>query len=201
MKDLKQGIFKILLRVYKITLSKRLRLFEKFRRLRFTILFASHIPNIGYNPIIMGQSIIKGGKNIQIGDRFYSLGDLRIEVFSTENSQGKLIIGNNVVLNKNTHIGASKRVEIHDNVLIGSNVLITDHNHSRGINGLWQNGPLISKGKVVIENNVWIGENSCILTGVRIGENSIVAAGSVVTKSFPKNSIIGGVPAKILNHV
>ena len=93
-------------------------------------------------------------------------------------------------------------VFIGDNVLIGSNVLITDHQH--GLNDLKtlkippSKRSLISKGDVVIENNVWIGENAVIIPGVRIGKNSIVGANSVVTKSFKNNSIIGGVPAKLI---
>ena len=60
---------------------------------------------------------------------------------------------------------------------------------------------LISKGPVKIENNVWIGEGACILPNVTIGANSIVGANSVVTKSFPTNSIIGGVPAKLIKEI
>ena len=53
---------------------------------------------------------------------------------------------------------------------------------------------------MTIEDDVWCGANVTILKGVTIGRGSIVAAGAVVTKSFPPYSIIGGVPAKLLNH-
>jgi len=56
----------------------------------------------------------------------------------------------------------------------------------------------LTKGKIIIGNDVWIGIGSIILSGVEIGQGSIIAAGSVVTKSFPRYSIIGGNPAKIL---
>ena len=56
-------------------------------------------------------------------------------------------------------------------------------------------------GKVLIKNNVYIGNNSLILAGVTIGNNVIVAAGSVVTKSVPDNSIVGGNPARIIGDV
>lgn len=56
-------------------------------------------------------------------------------------------------------------------------------------------------GKVTINDNVYIGNNSLILPGVTIGSNVIVAAGSVVTKSIPDNSIVGGNPAKIIGHI
>ena len=53
--------------------------------------------------------------------------------------------------------------------------------------------------EVVIEDNVFIGNNVTILKGVRIGKNTVVAAGSVVTKSFPNDVVIGGVPAQIIS--
>lgn len=56
----------------------------------------------------------------------------------------------------------------------------------------------LTKGKIVLEDDIWIGVGATILSGVRIGQGSVVAAGSVVTKSFPPYSIIGGNPAKII---
>ena len=64
--------------------------------------------------------------------------------------------------------------------------------------------PIINQGtsfesKVIIEEGSWIGVNACILPGVRIGKNSVVAANSVVTKDVSDNEVVGGVPAKVLN--
>jgi serine acetyltransferase len=53
---------------------------------------------------------------------------------------------------------------------------------------------------VVIEDNVWIGENACIMSGVHIGQGAVVAAGSVVNKDVPPYSIVGGVPAKVIKY-
>ncbi|MDO4534475.1 MAG: DapH/DapD/GlmU-related protein [Clostridium perfringens] len=55
--------------------------------------------------------------------------------------------------------------------------------------------------KIIIGNNVWIGGNSTILPGVTIGDNSIIAAGSVVTSNVPKNVIVAGNPAKVLKII
>lgn len=58
----------------------------------------------------------------------------------------------------------------------------------------------VSKGDIVIEDDVWIGYRSTILSGVRIGQGAIVAAGAVVTKDVPPYAIVGGVPAKVLRY-
>ncbi|MEC5166456.1 acetyltransferase-like isoleucine patch superfamily enzyme [Flavobacterium sp. PL11] len=55
-----------------------------------------------------------------------------------------------------------------------------------------------SKGKIILEDDVWIGVGSTVLSGVRLGQGCVVAAGSVVSKSFPPFALIGGVPAKII---
>ena len=93
---------------------------------------------------------------------------------------------------------------IGDNVLIASKVYITDLNHGN-YSGKEQSNPQeIAKERkiytkpVKIENNVWIGENVSILSGVKIGENAILGANSVVTKNVPKNSIVAGNPAKVI---
>lgn len=58
----------------------------------------------------------------------------------------------------------------------------------------------ISKGDIVIEDDVWIGDRSVILSGVRIGKGAVVAAGSVVTKDIEPYSIVGGVPARVIKY-
>jgi acetyltransferase-like isoleucine patch superfamily enzyme len=58
----------------------------------------------------------------------------------------------------------------------------------------------ISKGKIVIEDDVWIGMGSMILSGVKIGKGAVVAAGSIVTKDIPPYAIVGGNPAKIIRY-
>jgi acetyltransferase-like isoleucine patch superfamily enzyme len=144
---------------------------------------------------------------VEIGNDFIGCPGLRIEAWSQygeDHFKPEIIIGNNVCINYNCHIGGIGKITIGDNVLIGSNVLITDHYHGMtDIQSL--NIPPISrslyyKGEVIIENNVWIGENVSIMPNVTIGENCIIGANSVVTKSFPKNSLIAGVPAKIINQ-
>jgi acetyltransferase-like isoleucine patch superfamily enzyme len=85
-------------------------------------------------------------------------------------------------------------ITIEDNVLIGPKVNLITENHPTD--------PTQRKSLILhpihIKNNAWIGAGATILPGVTIGENSIVAAGAVVNKDVPANTIVGGVPAKII---
>ena len=149
--------------------------------------------------------IIKGGSRIRIGDGFYANRGLQLEAITLHNGKSfhpQINIGNRVSMNYNVHIGACNRIDIDDDVLIASRVFITDHFHGTTDPGCTllppSNRILYSKGAVHICKNVWIGEGVAILPGVTIGENSIIGANSVVTKSFPANVVIAGNPAQIV---
>ena len=133
--------------------------------------------------------------------------NLRIEVINKYESQQfmpDLHIGENVSFNVNCHVGVINRVAIGNNVLIGSNVLITDHSHgTTDLVTLKQVHPqqrlLFSKGPVIIEDDVWIGENVCILPNVIIGKGSVIGCNTVVNKNVPPYSIVVGNPMRILH--
>ncbi len=98
-------------------------------------------------------------------------------------------LGDNTSLNYNSIIVCRKKVQIGKNVEIAPNVLIYDHDHDfRNEEGLQANKFICDD--VVIGNNVWIGANTVILRGTKIGDNSIIAAGSVVKGYYPANSLI-----------
>lgn len=115
----------------------------------------------------------------------------------------EIIIGDDSGLS-GTSICAAKSVKIGCNCLIGANVTITDYDfHSVNPEGRRYNSDSeeIGCSSVIIENNVWLGMNAIVLKGVTIGENSVIAAGSVVTKSIPPNCIACGNPAKIIKTI
>lgn len=170
----------------------------------YTKYIAHLVMTIGEKSLISYPIYIYNGRKIKVGENFKTEKRVRLEAFG--DNDNVIIIGNNVHINWNTHIGGLKTIQIEDNVLIGSNVLITDHSHGENsdINELLippARRKLYSKGSVIIRKNVWIGENVAILPDVEIGENCIVGANAVVTKSFPANCIIGGNPAKIIKKI
>jgi lipopolysaccharide O-acetyltransferase len=161
-----------------------------------------------YSParLIRGPVYIRGRSRITWGKGFTTGVGLRLDALG-ESKKISIEIGNYVQINDYVHIGAIEKIKIGDNVLIASKVFISDHNHGQynsfselsnpNVNPCQR--PLFSK-QVIIGNNVWIGEQACILPGVRIGDGAIIGAGSVVTKDVPALSIAAGNPAKVIRR-
>lgn len=117
----------------------------------------------------------------------------------------EIILGDNVQIGFYSHITAVNRIIIGNNVLTGKNVLITDNAHGASNYDIVNIPPskrdIYSKGEVVIEDNVWIGEKVSILPGVHIGYGCIIAANSVVTENIPPLSVAAGIPAKVIKNL
>lgn len=157
---------------------------------------------------IMDPCYIRNPRYITIGKNFGSLNNLRLEAldeYEGEKYNPEIIIGDNVSFTADCHVGCINKIVIGNNVLIASKVYISDHSHGEINEQIKSIAPakrkLVSKGPVIIEDNVWIGEGVSVLPNVTIGKNSIVGANAVVTKDIPPNSIVGGVPAKILKSL
>lgn len=149
---------------------------------------------------------VRGARFIAFGKGFTSGVGLRADAFGT--SERQIVFGKNVQVGDYVHIAAMGSVSIGDNVLMASKVYISDHDH----------GVYVGEGKRVthpcerqvdralntvpvrIGDNVWIGEGVIILKGVEIGNNSVIGAASVVTKSVPEDSIVVGNPARVLRR-
>lgn len=112
-------------------------------------------------------------------------------IISTQTSESQIIIGNNCGFS-GTVIGGFKSIIIGNNVRCGANTLITDSD--------WHTDDYRSgeAKEVIISDNVWLGVNCVILKGVTIGQNTVIGANSVVTKSIPANVIAAGNPCKVL---
>jgi maltose O-acetyltransferase len=109
-----------------------------------------------------------------------------------------LEVGDHVYIGFNSYLGQGE-IWLDNEVLIGNFVSITASNHLRKENS-YRFGGYEAK-KICIGKGTWLGANSCILAGVAIGSGCLIAAGSVVTKNFANNVIIGGVPAKIIKDL
>lgn len=125
-----------------------------------------------------------------------------IDVHGTQRFEPTLVFGDKVTMEYDCHIASCYCVEIHDRVLIASRVYISDHSHGGTTSAdllLPPNDrPIQSKGSVVIEAEVWLGEGVCVLPGVRIGRSSIIGANSVVTRDIPPRSVAVGAPARVI---
>ena len=106
-------------------------------------------------------------------------------------------IGNNVFVNHGCSFLDLGGITIEDDVLIGPQVKLVTENHPVDP----ANRKSLDLKSIVVKKNAWIGAGAVILPGVTIGENSIVAAGAVVTQDVPSNTIVGGVPAKHIKNI
>lgn len=112
-------------------------------------------------------------------------------------------IGRNISLGKNVFVNHACSfldlggIVIGDEVMIGPRVNITSEDHPVDVASRKTLVPSV----VVIQRNAWIGAGATILPGVTVGENSVVAAGAVVRKDVPANTVVGGVPARVLKQI
>lgn len=112
-----------------------------------------------------------------------------------------LVLGDRSAIGINSYIGCSGYIEIGDDVIIGPHFTIISENHNFSDRKRKIKEQGVRRANIKIDNDVWIGCNVTVLAGVNIGGGSVIAAGSVVTKSFPPNSLIGGVPAKLIKTI
>jgi acetyltransferase-like isoleucine patch superfamily enzyme len=107
-------------------------------------------------------------------------------------------IGRNVFVNQNCTFYDLGGLDIADDVMIGPNVSLITSGHP--VEPSRRRDFTIAK-PIVIERNVWIAAGATIIGGVTVGENSVVAAGAVVTKNVPPNTLVGGNPARVIRSI
>ncbi|RZM24376.1 MAG: 50S ribosomal protein L2 [Pedobacter sp.] len=163
-----------------------------------SIPLGSIIHNIELNPGQGGTIARSAGTYAQLSAR-----DGKYAIIRPVNSYGSEIgvglkIGNNSSIGPYAYIGCSGYIEIGNNVIMSPRVSIYAENHLYDRPDL----PIMKQGVkrefVIIEDDCWIAANTVILAGVTIGKGSVIAAGSVVTKSVPPNSVVAGVPARVI---
>lgn len=154
---------------------------------------SKNLHSVGMGCKINNKFTYRYPNNISLGNRVFIARGVSL---ISENSAGTIKIDDDVILTFNVRVDFSGGVKIGKQTLISKNTIIETHDH-----GIDPHSTPVYKD-LAIGNNVWIGMNSIILSDVRkIGDNSIIAAGSVVTKPVPSNCIVGGVPAKVIKRL
>jgi acetyltransferase-like isoleucine patch superfamily enzyme len=155
-----------------------------------------HISRFPYSEICIGNNVIIVSSSIRASAAsIFARTKLR-----THTRSAKIIIEDDVGMNGTSITARSRTVRIGKGTMIAANCIILDGDY----HALWLpesrviNPDSESDADVIIGKNVWICDRCVILKGVEIGENSVVAAGSIVTKNIPPNVLAGGVPAKII---
>ena len=133
--------------------------------------------------------------------RRFSLGKKSVvESYSCiNNAVGDVIIGDHTRIGIHNTIIGPITIGSHVNLAQGITVTALNHNYSDTTKRIDEQG--VSTKPVIIGDDVWIGANAVILPGVTIGSHVVVAAGAVVTKDVPENTIVAGVPAKVIRTV
>lgn len=151
---------------------------------------------------VHGRKYISIGKYSSFGKRAIVTAWYKAEL----NNEPIIKIGDNTAIGDDCFITATNQILIGNNVLIAQKVTITDNSHGK-MDGLEElschpsRRLPFSKGPVIIEDFVWIGDKVTICPNVKIGKGAIIGANSVVTKDVPANAVVAGAPAKVIKII
>jgi acetyltransferase-like isoleucine patch superfamily enzyme len=174
---------------------------SRYGRLLWRYLWRRYLTRAGRRWRTTGMLFLGRGLELQIGHsgeirfgRFVWIGD-RSKIRCHE---GVVEIGDKTVIGQECTISAYQKVRIGEQCVIADRAMFIDFDH--GVVEVER--PIrvqgIYKRDVEVGSNVWIGYGACILRGVRVGDNSIVGTGAVVTKDVAANSVVAGVPARVI---
>lgn len=142
------------------------------------------------------------GNNIEIGRCFTAIAEpgqrVEVAVWGRADGEGRIRIGDCVLMSPGSRISASDEVTIGNGVMLANGCYVTDSDWHTIYDRTVRDGKVTP---VTIGDNVWLGDHATVLKGVTIGENSVVAARAVVTRDVPANVVVAGNPAKVVKKL
>lgn len=191
--------------LYSVTKILKSILNELCRIFFYSPAFKSVIHSCGSGLILEGGvPQILGNLRIQVGNNCRISGVTTFSGRTSSVEQPSLTIGNNVDVSWMTSISVGSKVELQDNVRIAGRCYLAGYpGHPIDADDRALGKPELDSqvGDIVLERDVWVGTGCFIKSGVTIGQGTIVAANSVVVKSMPENSLIGGNPAVVIKQI
>ena len=146
---------------------------------------------MGTSPLILGVKYLHvSGKNISVGDfaTFITSPDAHVHIttWNADKHDGKIEVGKFCLFSPGVRVSAATSIKIGDSCMFANGAYVSDSDW----HGIYDRALPVGKSlEVVLEDNVWIGDSAIVNKGVRIGKNSIVGAGSVITKNVKKKSL------------
>jgi acetyltransferase-like isoleucine patch superfamily enzyme len=141
--------------------------------------------------VILGPPEVHGTARISLGRNLY----LYREIYLETNDCGEIILGDDVVISRGTHIVSRQRIEIGKGTIIGEYCSLRDANHHHD-SALPRRHSGHEAAPILIGNDVWIGRGCAVLAGVTIGDRAVIGANSVVTRDIPPGAVASGAPAR-----
>jgi len=196
---------KVLGSIYSI---REQQIMQLFRNRVFSYSIAGNFKEFGKGASVAHNVVLLNPKYVTIGDDS-SVGYRTVvtawDIYGGEQFTPCITIGRNTRIGADCHLTAINTIVIGDGVLLGNKITITDNGHGSCTADQLDISPIkrrmVSKGAVTIEDNVWVGDKATILSGVRIGFGSIIAANAVVCHDVPPGCVVAGVPARIVKRI
>lgn len=167
----------------------------------YTIFMTRKFKSVGKNCSIRPVLNITKPQNISLGNNV-SMGIFCwVDTNTSINKHPKLTIGNRVHIGAYAIIIAADEIIIGNNIVMSERVIILDHIHDYSdVKKAVIDQPIVMKGKIVIEDDCFIGINSVIMGGVHIGKHAVIGANTVVTHNVPSYCVVVGSPAKVIKR-
>jgi acetyltransferase-like isoleucine patch superfamily enzyme len=175
---------------------------NKKNKIRTLLWYRFMFKKIGKNSCICAPFFPHNTEYSELGERVFVAPNVRIEVHYRIPREpiGTLRIGNNVLIGRGSNISCCESLTIGDDVTIAAGCYISDNNHGINPKGPNYMAQPLSSARTEICSGVWLGQNVSVLAGSKIGERSIIGAGSVVSGEIPPFSIAVGSPARVIKQ-